>query len=297
MHKWPTTEFFWLPQKLIAKVFPCTKFPGQCTYVTDIQCNLDAHLKSCTNKSKVYSQQKAYGKLDHPLDKVIDNCWLTESFRGYRKKQFSTWDIETLEEDPINFMNDGENEDRQVEGYLKLATIAVASNMEGVEPKYFERKSSKPEDEQELVNRFLDYMLMLGKKYVQEHVPQEIKTAVDNMNEKLKAEWAKRKSQRNWQMIFKLNGFRATLMEYMTLNVYGFNSAKFDLPIILPAIAVYCNEKSIDLTNPLKKTGYMTLSVGNLKFLDIMNYTSPVSLDKYMKQWNAPEAKLCFPHG
>ena len=258
---------------------------------------MDAHIKSCTNKSKIYSKQKAYGKPDHPLDKVIDNCWLPESFRGYRKKQFSTWDIETLEEDPINFMNDGENEDRQVEGYLKLATIAVASNVKGVEPEYFERKSSKPEDEQELVNRFLDYMLMLGKKYVQEHVPQEIKTAVDNINEKLKAEWAKKKCQRNWQMIFKLNGFRSKLMEYMTLNVYGFNSAKFDLPIILPAIAVYCREKSIDLTNPLKKTGYMTLSVGNLKFLDIMNYTSPVSLDKYMKQWNAPEAKLCFPHG
>ena len=169
--------------------------------------------------------------------------------------------------------------------------------MEGVDPKYFERKSSKPEDEQELVDRFMDYMLMIGQKYIQEHVPQEIKTAVDNMNDKLKAEWSKRKGQRNMQMIFKLYGLRSKLMEYMTLNVYGFNSAKFDLPILLPAIAVYCRKKQIDLTNPLKKTGYMSLSVGNLKFRDIMNYTSPVSLDKYMKQWNAPEAKLCFPHG
>ena len=29
---------------------------------------------------------------------------------------------------------------------------------------------------------------------------------------------------------------------------------------------------------------------------DTLSYTSPCSLDSFLKQWNAPQAKGCFPH-
>ena len=57
---------------------------------------------------------------------------------------------------------------------------------------------------------------MISQKYIEDHVPQEIKTAVDNMNDKLKAEWSKRKGQRNMQMIFKLYIYNGS--NYLSYN-------------------------------------------------------------------------------
>ena len=38
------------------------------------------------------------------------------------------------------------------------------------------------------------------------------------------------------------------------------------------------------------------MAVGNVIFLDVLNYTAPCSLDKYLKTWQASEAKGIFPH-
>lgn len=40
----------------------------------------------------------------------------------------------------------------------------------------------------------------------------------------------------------------------------------------------------------------MTLQVGDIIFKDVLNYTAPCSLDKYLKTWQANDAKGIFPH-
>ena len=59
----------------------------------------------------------------------------------------------------------------------------------------------------------------------------------------------------------------------------------------------YCIERGITFGDPLKKTGYMSLQLGRLRFKDILNFTAPVRLDKYLRQWEAKQSKLIWPYG
>ena len=68
------------------------------------------------------------------------------------------------------------------------------------------------------------------------------------------------------------------------------------MSVIIGAIGVYCQQKGIEFDKPLRKGGYMQVRIGQLVFKDILNFTSPCSLSKFLKQWNAPIGKSIFPH-
>ena len=91
-----------------------------------------------------------------------------------------------------------------------------------------------------------------------------------------------------------------------TVHIVHFNNfyfSKFDLPILIPTIMKYCVEKDF-LTSILPKGGKMSYfnlqkekDVDVIQFRDILTYTSPCSLDKFLRQWKTAETKGCFPHG
>ena len=78
--------------------------------------------------------------------------------------------------------------------------------------------------------------------------------------------------------------------------------SKFDLPVLLPSIARYANKRynNIKLLKKGTKISHLTLAEVDereyVQFRDVLSYTSPCSLDKFLKQWDAPLAKGCFPH-
>ena len=78
--------------------------------------------------------------------------------------------------------------------------------------------------------------------------------------------------------------------------------SKFDLPILLPSIAEYAQQRhtNIDLLKKGTKISHLTMSEvcenDWIQFRDVLSYTSPCSLDRFLKQWNAPQAKGCFPY-
>jgi len=80
------------------------------------------------------------------------------------------------------------------------------------------------------------------------------------------------------------------------------HESKFDLPILLPSIAEYAQQRHINinaLTKGTKIPNFSMREVGEhdwIQFRDVLSYTSPCSLDRFLKQWNAPEAKGCFPY-
>ena len=79
-------------------------------------------------------------------------------------------------------------------------------------------------------------------------------------------------------------------------------SSKFDIPVLLPFIIRYCKENEIKL-KPMEKQGklsYLTLNIEKesvMQFRDVLSYTSPCSLDRYLKQWKTTQTKGFFPHG
>ena len=78
--------------------------------------------------------------------------------------------------------------------------------------------------------------------------------------------------------------------------------SKFDLPILLPSISKHANGRhfNIDLLKKGTKISHLSMQeVGEhdwIQFRDVLSYTSPCSLDRFLKQWNAPQAKGCFPY-
>ena len=295
VHEWPTNEYYWLADNLTEKIYRCKLFPGICSYSTNLETNLDKHVAVCADEARIYSKQIALGNERKVIDELIENTALTSDLRDYRVTKFVVYDIETLEESPSDYVNDQGDENRYVQAYLKLATIATASNIDGDEPRYFERLTSNPKDEQNLVNLFMDHLFDLTKKH-KESIPAAMKQEFNNLNMKIGLEYKKPKKLRSLKQLMTWQRHKNQLASFMVLNVYGFNSSKFDLPILLPAIARYCHQRGVTLERPLKKTGYMSLQVGQLCFKDVLSFTSPVRLEKYLKQWNASEAKSLFPY-
>ena len=67
------------------------------------------------------------------------------------------------------------------------------------------------------------------------------------------------------------------------LCVYGFNSARFDLPVMLPFIVNWAIQRGVSIECLKRGTSYITLRVGELVFKDALQFNSPVTLSKFLK--------------
>ena len=82
------------------------------------------------------------------------------------------------------------------------------------------------------------------------------------------------------------------------------NSGRFDVKVILPDIYMYCTNNDIDIVPIKKGTCYFTLKLTKsledrnqvIMFKDIMNFTSPMSMDDYLQTWNGFKSKLIWPY-
>ena len=84
-----------------------------------------------------------------------------------------------------------------------------------------------------------------------------------------------------------------------TLTVF---SSKFDVPVLIPLIVRYCEEHGLETSVLQKQSKVSYLSVKNenddlIQFRDVLSYTSPCSLDGFLRQWKTTQTKGCFPHG
>ena len=203
------------------------------------------------------------------MDEIIDAGFLPESYRTYRNTHLATFDIEVC----------------QVEESLKTISIAVGSTLDSV--KYFERQSSEAKDYQKLVNEFMTYLVELQAEM---QVPDEIVDALDKMEEEID-------SMDHGPKRSNISRLRSHLKKYTELNTYGFNSSRFDLQALVGGIVQFASNNKLEIQTLKKGAKYITLQVGEIVFKDTLNYTSPCSLDKFLRQWKAPEAKGIFPHG
>ena len=210
---------------MVSDEYKCSKYPNSCTYTSNRLCTIKNHMKICTNEIAVISKQVALGKPNRILDELIQLCYLTEDFRNYRIKKFCVYDIETLEESKKAYDNIENVAEREPEAYLKVVSIATASNIACDQPKYFERRSSAPKDQQVLINEFMDHLFHLHSKFA-ETIPKEIKESLLAIEEKIKTEMDLPKKKRNFKNLLDFQRYRRHLLSYSILNIYGFNSGK-----------------------------------------------------------------------
>lgn len=68
----------------------------------------------------------------------------------------------------------------------------------------------------------------------------------------------------------------------------------------MPYITGYCNSKGIKMDPIVKSSGYMSLILSKddkqMAFRDVMNYSPPCSLDRFLQSWEASFTKSIFPY-
>ena len=214
---------------------------------------------------------------------MIADGRLPASLTDFRQQYQVVYDIETVERPPENL--DASSPD----AILNPISIGCASNIPGTEDQWFCVDSSDNGQIQIMVDRFMEYLMTLQSAY-QAQIPQEIRDLI----QKTRIQLADKKlpyNNKRRQLEKDLN----CLKRFEILPVYGFNSARFDLVVLIPYIGKWCGKEI--KTNMIKRGAqYMMLTVNQIQFRDVLDFTAPTNLSKYLKTWGASEAKSIFPY-
>ena len=81
------------------------------------------------------------------------------------------------------------------------------------------------------------------------------------------------------------------------LPVFGFNSAKYDVNLIKSYfLPIFVNERESEPTVIKKANQFISIKVGDIQLLNIMNFLGSTSLDSFLKAYRTSETKGFFPY-
>ena len=92
------------------------------------------------------------------------------------------------------------------------------------------------------------------------------------------------------------------LESYKDLCIFGFNSSKYDNNILMEYIVKVLDDSEKEIFEArsmkiLKKCNkYFSVKFKRLHFKDLLNFTCPMNLDKYLKTWTSGFEKLVYPY-
>ena len=169
------------------------------------------HEKTCTDEVKISTKQIRLGDSELELEKLIRLGYLPESFKDYRQNLLGIFDIETLELKSEEQVSDWTCK----EASHRIVSLAIASNVSGYSTKFLMRDSSDPQDEQNLINKFVDEIYLLYDLFL-DQVPDPIKNAIAELEQDIEA------SKFGWfkTMLMNLHRFAK---KYLQLGIYAFN--------------------------------------------------------------------------
>ena len=99
----------------------------------------------------------------------------------------------------------------------------------------------------------------------------------------------------NVEKMANLYKFRRELRKLKQLDIYGFNSAKFDLPTLAGPLLLTLQETG--KVNILKKrNSYIAISTEKFIFKDVLKFHSPCTYEKFVSLWATSGAKSIWPH-
>ena len=203
VHNWPATDVFWLPsQNLINNSFICSKTP-KCYYTTNRKNDLIRHEEKCKDTQTVVSRQEEYGSKNDEVRKLSEI--LNIDFSQFRQQHLCCYDIETFSNGRI----------------LVPVSIAVCSSLDG--PKYFEKSNDTPEAAYQMVKEFLDYLVKLQEKLLNNLAP-EIEHAIEFLQSEKDELFKSKKKHENYKSKTEFRKIYNYFKNYEALKVYGFNS-------------------------------------------------------------------------
>lgn len=166
-----------------------------------------------------------------------------------------------------------------------ILSIAIGSNF-GFE-KVFIREDDSPEAAKKIV---ADFVYELQKQIVSMRcLPEYFYETAETIEEKIETMEKGPKRSKYQQLHRKLE-------QYLKIDVFGFNSAKFDIQVLAPFLLPELKNHSGKLSVIKKGTSFFLLETDICSFKDVLNFTTPINLAGYLKQNDIKEEKGIWPY-
>ena len=173
---------------------------------------------------------------------------------------------------------------------LSIAANAVINGKH--ETKCWIVKDSSLESQEFIISEFINFLLDVDKRRT---VPTEINQAEIMLQHLI---WKEEDKNGKSPRLSYLQKKKKVLQKYLELNCFGYNSSRYDLQIMTSIMLMVLEKQKLIKANKnsgisvLKKgTAYFSVKFGNIHFKDLLAFTVPMSLEKYMKTWTSTEVK------
>ena len=264
------------------------------------------HEKSCTNETKYYYKQtKMVNKKMLARQFLIEQNLLDPN---YHNRYFLTGDIETFgSKDNARVIS----ERTCTVSEQKIVSIAFHMNFGDKTTSCFKRKSFSKKDHDDFYSEICNYFRHAGEIY-RKSLPNQIHESITILSNKINEYQQKIKAVGTTdEAILSLKEDIPSVKErgqmesglkylnsYLKLKIYGFNSEKFDWPIILPGLLSVLNLEPDKIKAIKRGTGLMTvdLSIDGYDFglRDGRNFLSGGSLSQFGETFGSKTSKGTF---
>lgn len=267
--------------------FICKNRNKDCRYTFGKERDLKIHEKNCVTEEEARKNpkiiQKEFGPSDRLLNKAINLGLIS---KRPSNSDFCFFDIEC-----VLPKCDIQNKKSKIVSSHKIVSIAANSFINNKHNQMvWVVKDSSFEAETEIINHFLQFCY---KEKTKMKICHELEIAIKKLKEMTKR---LHNEYLDKDEVFELKSF---LEAFTDMSVFGYNNAKYDNNIIFEHM-VKCFDidkfetKTIKLLK--KGTRYFSIKFQGLHFKDLLNFTCPTSLDKYLRTWTNNFQKLVYPY-
>ncbi|CBY10608.1 unnamed protein product [Oikopleura dioica] len=234
----------------------------------------------CSRKSPIISVQTSYGQRTDIIFELVKHKFLPSEALEYRKTTFLTFDIETFERESKET-----TASTVMHASHHILSIAIGSNC-GYE-KVIIREDDSPEAAKKIVAEFVRELQMQIE--TMRCLPDYFYKTAEKLQEKIDSMEKSPKRSKFQQLLRKLE-------QYLKVDVFGFNSAKFDIPVLAPYLLPQLQEHCGKLSVIKKGTSFFLVETDICSFKDVLNLTTPINLSGYLKQNRIAEEKGIWPY-
>ena len=252
-----------------------------CEYSSTRRRDVQRHEIKCTMETVMRTKQIALTDPD-PRDWLVENNYVAHSSIV---KEFVTYDIETLMIPTGNGIKEH-----------KCLMIALAKNF-GSEPRslVIKRASLDEVGYNEMLDKFYKTLQEFLVEYQSQSVPKEYRNALLSIYETYSL---LKDNKITLHPKFRAGMYQAKnyLEKICRMKVFGYNSERFDLPILFPGLLKLLKKNGEEVDTIKNGSGIMQISTSQIVFMDVMRFVAGGSLDKFAKTWSAEEVKGIFPY-
>ena len=280
------TDKFILRPKNYFKSFPCPT--NDCNYYAVSSYTLKRHLKNCGTGTKIEYKQK---RLDESTmrDYCVSKGYIPEL---YHQRYFCTFDIESIGQELPNDIN--AERSSAIVNLQRVVSVSVSKSFGDQSTKVIVRNSMSENDYHEFIREFMSYLLEISEEFYKT-IPSSIKESIIKLDEALTASRNKERTYSNNQ-IKQMNEAKHFLNKMCRLRCYGYNSSKYDLPCLFPGLLSYADKYNAKISVLKRGNAIISMTIQNIVFADVCNFTSGCSLDSFTKMWGANTSKAIFPY-